>query len=176
MSAIKSCICWLMVATLAVMNLGCGVMFGGSRQNVSLHSNPDGAKVTAVPTSMTYTTPATVSLERKEAYVLNFEKEGYESKKAEMQKSLRGGILALDILLIPAFGLGIVGIIVDAVTGSWYKLSPEQVDITLAKKSASIEGPDQIHISLVLEKGPEGQPQLYATAPAPVRITVESKE
>jgi hypothetical protein len=44
---------------------------------------------------------------------------------------MQGGILVLDILFT-----GLIGVIVDAVTGAWYKLSPETATVSLTSLGA----------------------------------------
>ena len=129
---------------LGASNISCGTIFGGSRQNVQIDSSPSTVSVTVGQTGMTQTTPTTFSLLRKNNYVLTFRKEGYVSKKFEIQRKIRGGILALDIIFT-----GIVGVVVDATTGSWYKLSPENVNVVLTKvEGASLDLPETLQLSL----------------------------
>ena len=81
-----------------------------------------GVSVTTVPVTGTLTTPASVALERKNSYTLTFMAEGYESSEFQIQHQMRTGILVADILLT-----GLIGVVVDAVTGGWYKLEPKTV-------------------------------------------------
>lgn len=148
---------------------GCGAIFGGSRQTVQVDSSPQ-ATVTPSPGGMTQTTPSTLSLLRKENYVLTFEKEGYEPKKFELQRKMRGGILALDLLLTGGFG-----IVVDFVTGSWFKIVPGKLNVVLTKKAgASSQLPDVINVRLSLEndKGPVQGLQVTSDVPG-VSVKVE---
>lgn len=124
---------------------GCGMVFGGTRQVVRASSSPEGAEIVSNPPTSTYTTPASMSLERKNNYSLTFSLPGYKSSSLELQKSIRGGIVVLDILF------GLVPLIVDAATGSWYKLSPEVAQVTLTKLSADVQGPDKIELSISLK-------------------------
>lgn len=169
MSAIKSCICWMMIITFTVMNVGCGTIFGGTRQTIQVSSNPPGASVTAGQSGMTQTTPTSFNLLRKDNYALVFEKEGYESRKYEVKRGIRAGILVLDILL------GLVPVIVDAATGAWYKLSPETVEVTLTKKGgASLDLPDTIRVSLAMAEGMGEEYSLRVTSSVPgVRVHIE---
>ena len=54
---------------------------------------------------------------------------------------MRGWMLVWDIF----WG---VGIIVDAITGAWYRLEPEEVNVNLTKLSSAVPGPDEIRITL----------------------------
>jgi len=124
---------------------GCGAILGGSRQTVNVDTDPP-ASVTVVQTGMTQNTPTTLSLLRKDTYVLTFQKVGYDEKKVEIRRKMRGGILAMDILLT-----GLLGVVVDAATGSWYKLVPEDITVTLTRKQGSSSDlPEWIEISASL--------------------------
>lgn len=121
---------------------GCGVIFGGTRQSLRATSSPDGMAVTTTPASVEYKTPTSLSLERKQEYVLTFSMPGYTEQKVQLQRSLRSGIVVLDVLS------GLVGVVIDAATGGWYKLSPDTVNVTLTKTNASVAGPDTITVAL----------------------------
>ncbi|HVN88751.1 MAG TPA: PEGA domain-containing protein [Candidatus Binataceae bacterium] len=109
---------------------GCLMMFNGSEQHVGLSSNPAGAKVT-VNDGASYTTPTTISLPRKTDHKLVFEKEGYQTAAESLSSSLNGFFL-LDVLLWGPFAL------FDFMNGSAYKLSSENVDVTLVPKPAML--------------------------------------
>lgn len=147
---------------------GCGLMFGGTRQTVRTTSSPDGVTITTVPPTSDYKTPASMSLERKNNYTLTFSAPGYTSQKLEIQKSIRGGIVVLDILA------GLVPVIVDAVTGAWYKLSPDVASVTLTKIAPG-PGPEEIHMGISL-RGAKDTADLHITADAPgVNIHVQQR-
>jgi hypothetical protein len=156
------------LTSLAVSGSGCGlVMGGGSRQVVRATSSPDGALVTTSPETAETRTPAALNLERKNSYVLTFTKEGYAPAKAELQRSTRAGIVVADVLLT-----GLIGVVVDAATGSWYKLSPEVVTVAL-EKVADVPGPDRIEVTV--RTGGKSHDRLDVTATVPVEVSVEGK-
>ena len=123
---------------------GCGAIINGTRQTIQANSSPSGAMITISPTNEEYTTPASLSLERKNNYVLDFTKEGYTSAKFNIHKELSGGILVLDILF------GLVGVIVDGATGAWYNLSPEAATVSLERLGA-VDGPEEIQVHILLK-------------------------
>lgn len=73
------------------------------------------------------TTPATVHLQRKRNYVVTIKKAGYETQTVELRKSLDGWFWGNLIIG------GIPGWIIDGITGSASKLSPDIVSVTLQK-------------------------------------------
>lgn len=120
---------------------GCGVMFGGTKQVIRAVSSPEGAAVTTAPATLDVKTPASLSLERKNEYVLTFSMPGYTSQQVQLKRSIRGGIVALDIVTC------CLSVIIDAVTGGWYRLSPDQTTVTLTRVSAAA-GPDSITVTI----------------------------
>lgn len=72
-------------------------------------------------------------------------------------------MLVWDIFWFP------IGIIVDAVTGAWYRLEPAPVHVTLTKLNASIDGPDQIKVWLTKTLN-ENQAQIMSTIPVNFRV------
>lgn len=101
-----------LILILFVIYSGCATIFVGSKEEISLSSEPSGAKV-LVNGGNEGKTPLTILLKRGKDYTIEFVKDGYESKTLRMTYSLGAGWLILDILA------GLVGIIVDAATGNW---------------------------------------------------------
>ena len=159
-----------MVLAAAMASTGCGTMFGGSRQLIQAASIPEGAMVAAGGTAGSRT-PTSLSLERKNNDVLEFSAPGYTTQRVDVQKSLRGGIVVLDILG------GVLPVIVDAITGGWYKLSPEQVNAMLTKVDATTPGPDTIGVTLNLDgagRGDKTEVAIVSTVPG-VAVTVRTR-
>ena len=171
MDQLRKVISAITCAAMVVAQAGCATIVGGSKQNIAVDSTPDGATVTSnragMAATMEYTTPTAVLFERKGHYILTFKKEGYDSKQIELMRGMRGWMLVWDIFWFP------IGIIVDAITGAWYRLEPEQVTVTLTKLSADVPGPDRIDISL---SGLPSPGKIHIRAPKAVSVSVRSKE
>jgi hypothetical protein len=120
----------------------CGAIIHGTRQDISVESSPAGAHVDVNPSSGPITTPATLNLERKHSYVLTFTSPGYEPATFDVTNHLGGGFVAADILLT-----GLIGVVIDGLTGAWYNLKPETATVAL-RKAGDGPGPDAIHIHL----------------------------
>lgn len=142
---------WLSLST------GCATILRGSTQTIPVHTTPAAVQI-SVPSGMIYTTPTTLELERGEEYVLEFTKEGYESSRIAITKHISGGYILLDALFT-----GLLGVVVDAVTGAWYNLKPEAVTISLAR-TAAVPGPDSIEIAI---EGGESRGELEVTSSEP---------
>jgi hypothetical protein len=55
---------------------------------------------------------------------------------------IRGGIVALDIIL------GLVPVVVDAATGGWWTLRPQDTSVTLTRTTTSTDQPETIRVAL----------------------------
>lgn len=73
---------------LAVSLSGCGVMFGGTTKDISVVSTPSEARLTTEPLTGSFTTPATLTLNRKTAYTLVVWKEGYREAQVPIEKHI----------------------------------------------------------------------------------------
>jgi hypothetical protein len=114
-------------------------------------------------------TPTALQLERKSNYTLTFSAPGYLPQKVELRRSIRGGIVVLDVLL------GVVPVVVDAATGAWYRLSPDALDVCLLKVDASVAGPDRIDVSFALQPGRDAtELRVHGTPGHGVNVRVEA--
>ncbi len=141
------------IAAMAVLTLlvpamsGCGLILGGgSRETIQVQASPADAKVTTSPSTGDFTAPTTLNLERKTNYVLTFQKDGYTQATTQIESHVRTGYVVADVLLT-----GLIGVVVDAATGGWSKLTPETANVTLTKV-ASVEGADTITVGLTLHR------------------------
>ena len=130
-----------LVLTLSLLS-GCGAIIHGTRQDITVQSDPAGATVATAEGPSTITTPATLNLERKRSYVLTFRAAGYEPATFNVQNQLGGGVVAADILLT-----GLIGVVVDGLTGAWYTLKPDSASVTLRREGDGA-GPEVIHVHL----------------------------
>ncbi len=144
----KRLISWVLpVVCVSALLPGCGLIVGGgTRQTVVVQASPEGAKVTTTPPTGDYTAPTTLNLERKNSYILNFTKDGYSPATFQLASHVRGGIVIADVLLT-----GLIGVIIDAATGAWSKLSPEAATVSLTK-IAAVSGPDTITVGIRMRR------------------------
>jgi len=131
----------------ACLLTGCGAILHGSRQRVDVQSSPSGAQVETAPSTGTYTTPTNLNLERKNSYVLTFTSPGYNPATLNLTHSVGTATVIADVLLT-----GLIGVLVDGLTGAWYGLSPESANVTLTR-AGNGDGPDEIHIQLKESNG-----------------------
>ena len=158
----------VVLALGALFLSGCGAIMHGTRQNIEVQSTPSGAHVETNPTSGTYTTPATLNLERKYSYVLTFTSPGYSPATFNLHSSVGTGTVIAAVLL------GLVGVLVDGLTGAWYGLSPESANVTLTPAGDSAQM-GAIHIRIREGKDP-GKLEIQSDAPGvPVQVRVTRK-
>ena len=129
-------------ATLLSLTTACGAMMHGSRQDLEVQSSPAGATFETNPPTGTYTTPSRISLERKNSYVLTFTSPGYTPATFNVHNSIGTGTVIADVLLT-----GLIGVLVDGLTGSWYGLNPESATVSLVRVGMG-PGPEEIHVRL----------------------------
>ena len=100
----------------------------------------------ASPDTGTFTTPATLNLERKHRYVLTFTSRGCTPATPELKPDIALGTAFADV-----FFTGFVGAAVDAITAGLYGLEPESPTVTLTRVTGS-SGPQEIHVKLDARK------------------------
>lgn len=106
------------VLVLVFNMLACGTIMHGSQEEISI-SAPSKAVVKV--DGRTSEGSNVMKLDRNKSYTVSMDKDGKNHICGQIDKSISPGIVVADVLL------GFAGLIVDAVTGAWYDLSPNQV-------------------------------------------------
>jgi hypothetical protein len=117
---VSMCLVFLLVTS-------CAAIFKGSRSKLDLASTPTGAKV-YIDGNYQGETPLKLRLESKRDYAIEFRMEGYPNKTVNIQNKVGAGWIILDILC------GLVPVIVDAATGSWYQFDQRAVTVIMDKE------------------------------------------
>lgn len=117
---------------LIVALAGCATIVHGGTQDIRVSSQPSGAVVRVQ--GMATTTPGVLKLERKGTHTLVFEKEGHKSVEVQLNKTVDGWLFG-NILIG-----GIIGLVIDFVSGAAYKLTPADVNVVLGEKAAALQG------------------------------------
>ena len=107
---------------------GCAAIFKGNHSKVVATSQPEGADV-YVNGYFYGTTPVKLKLRSKESYVLEFRKEGYKTQVRHIHSQVGAGWIVLDVIF------GLIPVIVDAATGSWYHLDQKHVNAELKRQN-----------------------------------------
>ena len=123
----KKSVSVFLLFSIILLTSSCATVFKGSREEVNFNSDPQRAEVYVNGTLMG-TTPVALKLESKKGYTIEFKKEGFKTKTVNISNRIGAGWIVLDVLF------GLVPVIVDAATGSWYSLDQKNVNAALEKQ------------------------------------------
>ena len=158
----KEVLYYLTVSLMCAFSLtSCGALFKGSTQSVAVKSFPQGSTIEV--DGQTFVSPALIELPRNKNYVVTISKEGYETQQVRINKTVSGGIVILDILG------GVLPVVIDAVMGTWYNLSPKEINVNLVSKQS---GALDIPVKMVIAD----DTSLKVVSPQTVHIKIEQTE
>ncbi|MDR6194278.1 PEGA domain-containing protein [Siphonobacter sp. SORGH_AS_0500] len=139
----------LLVLSISLTN--CTTIINGSKQSVSVLSRPTGADV-YVDGQLAGKTPMYANVKRKNGHAIRVVMDGYEPYEVGLTRKLDGWVFGNII-----FG-GIIGLIIDASTGSMYKLTPNEIKARLAggdTQTTSVEHQkDGVYILVTMNPDP----------------------
>lgn len=137
----------LSLLSTVLLTYGCASIIHGSRQELAISSEPIGARV-LVNGEHVGETPWIANLERKKKeQTIRIELEGYQPFELKLERKISGWYWGNLI-----FG-GIIGLILDPINGSMYKLTPPQIEAVLNIPMSKIER-DAIYIAVSLTPDP----------------------
>lgn len=113
---------------------GCATIVSGRTQDVMIRSNPSGAKVT-IDEVVSGTTPMVANLLRKKRHQVSITKNEYTEVTQATTRGFNWWYIG-NIL----FG-GIIGLIVDPITGSIFDIEPAEINVTLPKEEPTVVSP-----------------------------------
>lgn len=104
---------------------GCATISGGTSETVTINSVPPTAAIT-IDGGATYTTPASVSLSRKNDHTIAVEKDGYKKATVSLGREFRTGatIFGNILWLLP-------GVIVDGFSGGMWEFKDKSLIVPL---------------------------------------------
>ena len=121
----------LLAGFLAGSLTSCAAIFKGDSRTVALNSEPMGAQVYINGVNRG-STPVRLDLVSKKNYTVEFRKDGYENQVVALDNKLGVGWIVLDVLG------GLVPVIIDAATGSWYGFAQKDVNAALTPSDMSV--------------------------------------
>ena len=113
---------------LSVLIQGCATVFKGSKSKVNFSTEPPGVEVMIGGMSKGVT-PLFLELPSNKDHLIQLKKAGYQPERIYLKRETITGYVILDI--VPGFLLAWIPIVVDAASGNWYSLQPEEVSVTL---------------------------------------------
>ena len=131
------------VASLLFLS-SCATIVSGSRQTVKFDSTPTNATVFIDETEVGKT-PFETKLERKREYELEIRIGGYERYKSKLTKQFNAWYIGNIV-----FG-GIIGLVVDPITGAIYKLTPNEINAQLQQGTVFKSSKKEVYIAVSLK-------------------------
>lgn len=128
----------LFIAALAGICLslaGCATITRGTTEQVNFTSEPSGAAMRTSSGLTCPTTPCTLEISRKQAFIATFSMPGYESRDIEVTTDVAGtgaAGFAGNVVLGGVIGMG-----TDVATGATLNHSPNPVHAILTKAAAA---------------------------------------
>lgn len=115
-----------LICTMAIIvtQAGCATIVSGKTQDVMIKSDPPGATI-RIDEIVSGTTPMMANLVRKKRHNITVTKEGYQEVSRATTRGFNGWYIGNII-----FG-GIIGLIVDPITGAMYDVEPEEIIVSL---------------------------------------------
>lgn len=115
---------FFLVILVLLSTSSCGLLFLSSEKDITLTTSPDAAEVWVQGVRMG-TTPMQIELDNRSSHIITFKKEGYEDISCQLNATVHGGIVVLDVLA------GLVPVIIDAATGGWKRIPEDTCVATL---------------------------------------------
>ena len=127
-----------------LLTTSCATIISGSKQSVNFTSTPSEASV-LIDGMEVGKTPFETKLERKHEHSVVIKLDGYQPYETKLTKQFNAWYLG-NIL----FG-GIIGLVIDPITGAIYNLTPKQINTQLAQGTAFRKSKDGISIAVSLK-------------------------
>lgn len=115
----------LVVIAVLMVTFGCGTILNDKNPPLTVTSTPVGADV-HIDGSYAGRTPLTTDVSIKREHTVTATKEGYRDSTQRVGNYAGALWIILDILLT-----GLIGLVVDAITGDWQELDRESVHLEL---------------------------------------------
>ena len=132
---------------LTLLLSSCATIISGSKQNVKFSSNPSTATI-FIDEIEVGKTPFEIKLARKSEHSVMIKLEGYQTYQTKLTKKFNAWFIG-NILLG-----GLIGIIVDPITGAMYNLTPNEINAEMDKGTAFKNNGKDIYIAVALNIDP----------------------
>ena len=132
---------------LTLLLSSCATIVSGSRQKVRFSSNPSAATV-FIDEVEVGKTPFEMKLTRKSEHSVMIKLDGYQTYETKLTKKFNAWYIG-NIL----FG-GLIGIIVDPITGAIYNLSSNDINAQMSKGTAFKSNGKDIYIAVAMNIDP----------------------
>jgi hypothetical protein len=130
-----------------IMLSSCATIISGSRQTVEISSEPSSAKVYINEIEIG-TTPVQRKLKRNQEYQLILKLDGYKTYETKLERKFNAWYIG-NVLIG-----GIIGLIVDPITGAMHKLKPEEINGNLKSGTTYRTESGNIFVNISMEIDP----------------------
>lgn len=117
----------IIILAMAVGLSSCAAIFQGTTKRVVVRSTTPETKI-YIDGDYKGTDMADFKLRRRNSHTIVGKKKGYETQTIFINRRTQGGWIAFDILF------NWLGLITDAILGSWYTFDKDNVTLSLEKK------------------------------------------
>ena len=126
---------------------GCATIMTGTTQTISINTTPSNANVW-VDGIYVGASPISVNMKRDKSHIVRVELEGYQPCEMVLNKELNEWVFGNII-----FG-HFIGLAVDAISGSIYKLTPEQANMRLEQNVAYSSKTEDSYVAVIVQADP----------------------
>jgi hypothetical protein len=132
---------------LTLLLSSCATIVSGSKQNVKFSSNPSSASI-FIDEVEVGKTPFEIKLARKSEHSVMIKLEGYQTYQTNLTKKFNAWYIG-NILIG-----GLIGLIVDPITGAIYNLSPNEINAQMNKGTVFNSSRNDVYIAVALNIDP----------------------
>jgi hypothetical protein len=132
---------------LTLLFSSCATIISGSKQNVKFSSNPSSASI-FIDEVEVGKTPFEIKLARKSEHSVMIKLDGYQTYQTNLTKSFNAWYIG-NILIG-----GLIGLIVDPITGAIYNLSPNEINAQMNQGTVFNSSKKDIYIAVALNIDP----------------------
>ena len=131
----------------ALLTSSCATIVSGSKQNVKFSSTPAAATI-FIDEVEVGKTPFEIKLARKSEHTVMLKLEGYQTYETKLTKKFNGWYIG-NILIG-----GVIGLIIDPITGAMYNLSPDEVNAQMTSGTAFKSNGKDVYVAVALNIDP----------------------
>lgn len=131
----------------ALLTSSCATIVSGSKQNVKFSSTPAAATI-FIDEVEVGKTPFEIKLARKSEHTVMLKLEGYQTYQTKLTKKFNGWYIG-NILIG-----GVIGLIIDPITGAMYNLSPDEVNAQMTSGTAFKSNGKDVYVAVALNIDP----------------------
>ncbi len=123
----KKTVSGLVIFSFVLMLSNCATIFKGEYRDISFSSKPYDAQV-YVNGEFRGRTPLELELRPDTSYTIEFRRQGYKTEIRQIKNKIGVGWIVLDAVL------GLVPVLVDAITGAWYEFDQHNINAILERQ------------------------------------------